>query len=234
MDVSEAINQKTIIDALVVLGHGVDGNGELTHGSMRRSEVAVHVADLLHPRIVVFSGGRSWRQVVASELPPVSEGQAMLEHAKIYSARKSNQPLSDKIDWETEDESTSTVANLANSSRLLNLQRGETLGLLSDDLHNLYNRVAYLGQLVFPKNKTLPLTFKTIFNQNEKDEERRIAYATRFMMFGVRAGNIPAIMRRQRALEAANIQLRKIGSSILRPAFSGSTGQTTAESPRNF
>jgi hypothetical protein len=216
MDVSEAINKKTQVNALVVLGRELDSNSELTMSGIQRSEVAVYIADLMHPRIVVFSGGRSWRQVMAGVQPTISEGQAMLEHAVAYSLRKSIKPLSDKVEWVTEDESTSTVQNLIFSSPLLNLQPNENLAILSDELHYLYNRPTYLAHLVYPQHEILPLSFKTVMTQNDKDHERQIAIATKLFMFGVRSGNFSAILKRQRALEATNQRLRGLGSLLVR------------------
>jgi hypothetical protein len=103
------------------------------------------------------------------------------------------------------------------------------LGFVTDNLHDLYNRPQFIGRLVFPKHRVEPITFRTIITQNQKDEERWINYVTRGFMFGVRSGNIPAIMKRQRVLEAANRRLRNIGSFLVRRAPNGPNSQTASE-----
>jgi hypothetical protein len=195
-----------------VLGRGIDGGGELTADNLSRSQVAVHIGELLRPRVVVFSGGQSWRQGEQAEPSSISEGEAMLKHAKKYAIRRRNRPLPDKIEWLAENESTSTVGNLAYCRDLINLRPREILAYLTDDLHDLYQRPFFLSNLVYPRHKIVPITIPTVITPAQNDEERRMAYATRFFMFGVKAGNIDAIMRRQRALESANMLYRKIGA----------------------
>jgi hypothetical protein len=230
MKTSEAITNKVPIDALIVLGRGIDGSGELTADSLRRSQVAVHIGELLGPRVVVFSGGRSWRQVEQGEQPPISEGEAMLERAQRYAIRKRNQPLPDKIEWLSENESTNTTENFAYSSDLINLRPREILAYLTDDLHDLYQRAFFLSNLVYPGHEIVPITIPTIFTHNQKDEERLSNIATRFFMFGVRPGNIDAIMRRQRVLESANRLYRKIGSRTIKLTLDRPTSQPNQES----
>jgi hypothetical protein len=206
MDVKEAISKHVPVDALIVLGCGVDGNRELLANFVRRSQAAADIAVSLHPRIMVFSSGHPWPQTEAVETPPDSEAIAMYRLADGYAAEQYGNPLPPDIGIFTEEESTSTAAHFAKSSDLLDLQPGESLGFLTDNLHNLYSRAEYLAHLVFPKNKIRPLTHKIIFTQNEKDHERRVYYVTRSFMFGVRPGNLTAIMKRHKRMARSNVR----------------------------
>src|SRR5690242_13867301 len=114
------------IDAMLVLGRGIEGDGTLSDWSRERAEVAVGVASALLPRVVVFSGGRSWQQA-ASGIAPPSEGGTMLQHANVVA----DNALPTQIEWYAEETSESTVANMVNSHSLLGLCAGETLGILS-------------------------------------------------------------------------------------------------------
>ncbi len=229
MDITKAAQEQTHIDAMIVLGHHVNMNGELSDRGRKRSEAAAYISGLLHPKIVIFSGGRDLQQVRAGEFPPISEATAMYRYAEEYSKEKFGNPLPIDIGIFSEEISDSTTANLVHSSKRLDLQPGDTLALLTDDLHNLYDRVQFLGKLVFPKYEILPLTFRSIITQNEKDEERRKAFATRFIMFGIRAGNTTAIMKRQRALEATYYKIRTIGESFLTIPPENAANQPTNE-----
>ena len=192
------------MDALLVLGRGIDEHGVLSETSQLRAALAVDIARIVAPRIVVFSGGHSWRQERAGEDVP-SEGGAMLAFAR---ARIGQNDLED-VTFLAEEQSLSTIENLVNSKPLLELSDGETLGVLTDVLHDQYGRVTYSTRLVFPKQHSHVLAITPNRASPDTEAEEKLATAAmKVFMFGVRRGNDAAIMRRQHLLEKANSAYR--------------------------
>jgi hypothetical protein len=198
------------IGALLVLGRGIDTDGVLSQTGYERTEVAIDIARLLHPKFIVFSGGHSWAQDMENHEYP-SEGDAMLAHALAY--------LGDEELLETqlisENESVSTVENMVNSKILLEPAiKGETLGLLSDDLHFSKGRAQFLAGLVYPNISTEIFQISREISVSEIREEKLINLMTRIAMFGVTPGNDIAIMRRQHGFEKTNAVIRHATSGI--------------------
>ena len=232
MDTFEDYRKDEPVDALIVLGRGIEPSGELSETDKRRAIEAVYIGTFLRPRVVVFSGGRAWRQVPDNENMVMSEGATMLNYAtRFATAHQSERQLPQQTEWLAEGLSTSLTGNFINSADLINLRQGEILGYLTDEVQDHYHRPLLLAQLVFPGHEILPLTIpvidediqrtkeqtKVLIEARDKAiaEEHRIAFATKIAMFGVWPGNFHAIRRRQRALEAANRQAQNIGSRIL-------------------
>lgn len=195
------------LDALLVLGRGIDEYGQLSETSRLRTRMAVDLALIAMPSVVVFSGGSSWKQRLEGEEPPISEGAGMLAEAREYIAELGEEKFAGITLFLDEKESGSTTENMEKSRGLLNLpKRGGVLGIMTDELHNREKRVDFLAKLVFPK--TAIVVYDTVPNPDitEADValEKKTALATRVAMFGVWRGHGKAIMRRQRMLERAN------------------------------
>jgi len=188
-------------DALLVLGRGIDERG-LSETSKLRARMAVDLALIALPSVVVFSGGHSWVQELEDREPPKSEGAEMLAEARSYIAELGEGKFAG-IRFLAEQTST--------SKQLLGLpDRGGILGILTDEPHNREKRVDYLAKLVFPG--TTVVVHDTVPNETTKAgdaEERLAALTTKVFMFGVRRGNSKAIMSRQRKLEKANALYRR-------------------------
>ena len=194
------------IDALLVLGRGIDSNGELSETSRERSEIAIDIARILEPHIVMFSGGHSWQQELDGlDIP--SEGYEMLSHAVDYI--DDGHPLSESVLLLYEDLSTSTTRNMVNSKPNLGLERGSRLGILSDELHFSQGRVQYLAELVFPHVDIVPFQIPIEHGPGALREERLTTIMTRMAMTGVRAGSDKAIAHRQELLERGNATFRR-------------------------
>jgi hypothetical protein len=206
------------IDALLVLGRGIEPDGTLSQTGFERAEVAVDIARRLIPRVVVFSGGHSWVQALEGITPP-SEGGAMLAHA----SRFIDDDLRSRTRFLAEETSTSTVANMVNSRPQLGLsESGARLGILSDSLHFRFGRAQRLARLVFPNTVITPLQIDREETPGSVRDEKLTALMTRVAMAGVSAGNEQAIMRRQRALERGNAVFRRAMSHLAgeRPGYS--------------
>jgi|GEM_PF-3516980 len=204
------ITPENPVDALLVLGRGIDESGVLSETSRLRAEMAVEIAQQLLPRVVVFSGGHSWVQELGGfEVP--SEGAAMLDVAR---ARYDQLGLTG-IELAAEVTSMSTVENMVNSRPQLGLRDGDRLGVLTDGLHDSRGRVSYLAKLVFSKQQIQ--VFDIVPNEPNPgagSEERLATIMTKAAMLAVTPGNDAAIMRRQRLLERANATYRT-SSSLL-------------------
>lgn len=193
-------------EAMVALGRGIDDEGNLSETSELRAKIAVDVALVLMPRVVVFSGGHSWVQErECADVP--SEGAAMLARAMAWidELGLTDDPRLAGVTWLAEGTSRSTAENLVNSKPMLGLSPGETLLILTDELHNSEGRVDDLGQLVFPDQNVY--TYAVVPNTplpGAEREEKLATYMTRAFMFRVQPGNGEAIMRRQGYLERAN------------------------------
>lgn len=200
------------IDAMLVLGRGIGGQGDLSETSKLRAEMALEIAFLALPRVVVFSGGHSWVQEREGVYVP-SEGGAMLMHAII---RLGELGLADELKLAgvsllAEEESTSTTGNMVNSKPMLGLSKGDTLAILTDGLHNQEGRVGDLARLVFPGQHICIIdTVPNTPLPGAEKEEKLATLMTKVFMFGVQPGNDKAIMRRQRCLEMANAAYRTL------------------------
>jgi len=196
---------KQHIDSLLVLGRGIDQDGVLSETGFERARVAVEIAQIVLPKVVVFSGGRSWVQVMRAEQPP-SEGGAMLDYA--LQIMDGDEPAD--VQFAAEEESTSTVGNMVLSKPLLDLDSGNpSIGILSDALHFSQRRIHRLARRVFPGADIVPYV---LANDREPTpeavrEERLAARITRAAMFGV-AGD-DAIMRRHQMIQTVNMGLRR-------------------------
>lgn len=200
------------VDALIVLGKGIDEDGNLSESGRERVPVALEVARELMPRVVVFSGGHSWVQERDGINPP-SEGGAML--------RLAQQELSqhgDALDAEllAEETSINTVGNFINSKPLLNLGRGDKLGVVSDSLHFLYQRPLNIARKVLPGVDVYPITFPMRYSsykerRRHEREEFLASAASRLVLLGVEPGDTDTIARRQQRLHSVNIRLRPSG-----------------------
>lgn len=193
------------IDALLVLGRGIDRHGNLSPTGLARVEEALRIARVCVPQVVVFSGGHSWVQELAGDEVP-SEGGAMLAYANVCGATE----LSDTR-FVAEEESTSTVENMVNSKPLLTLGPEEaSLGIVSDRLHFTGGRIDYLAGLVFPGVQIHSFCITEEVTPEALRAEKLVSTMTKLCMWGVRPGNDRAIMRRQRGLERANSLYRRV------------------------
>lgn len=188
-------------DALLVLGRGIDEYGTLSLASEQRAVVAARVSELVLPRVVVFSGGRSWRQVAAGVDPP-AEGESMRDRA----TQELNGKVPTGVQFLAENDSVSTAENMTNSALLLGLLPGETLAIMSDERHFAYGRVHQLGSLAFPGQPKLAFRLPDPESPSSSEirEEWIASVVTRFVMLGVRPGNHRAMMQRHRWIEALN------------------------------
>lgn len=191
------------VDGILVLGRGIEADGTLSKLSAERTIVAMELANQLLPKVVVFSGGRSWRQVAEGVSPP-SEGGAMLQYA--HEVAGGSLPVG--VEFLAEEESESTVANMVNSRDLLGLAAGMSLGLLSDKLHFLYGRPELIAGKVFADVAIRPFMIPVAYTPEQAREEWLSTFATRVALAGVRRGNVDSIMARQRGLERFNGMLR--------------------------
>ena len=139
------------MDKLFIYGRGVHGNGDLTPTGYERSEIAVELGRILRPELIMWSGGRSWRQALAGVEPP-SEGRAGMQHAIEYGG----EPPEGCV-YICEEESESTVRNVTNSAEKLDMKPGEVLGILSDYVHFAYGRPQRIAKLAFPENEIVPI-----------------------------------------------------------------------------
>lgn len=196
------------VDALLVLGRGIDAGGELSQSGRDRVPFAIEVARRLFPKVVVFSGGRSWVQARDGVQPP-SEGGASLDLANEYLA---SHPLTG-VRFTKEETSESTAANMANSKNLLGLPRGGTLGIVSDELHFLHGRPQYLAGKVFPRAKIFPIILPMEYTPAEARTEQLTTLVTRMLLLGIRPGDTDAIMQRQHRLEDINATVRPRGGA---------------------
>ncbi len=190
----------------LVLGRGINKEGILSPTGVERSKVAVQIARMLVPKVVVFSGGHSWRQeLTGAEMP--SEGDAMLAYAQEYMGTD----IPPATQFLAEGKSTSTVENMVNSKPLLGLSENQSsLGILSDGLHFSQGRIEFLAGLVFPGSRICPFYVAKEETPEAVREEKLITIMTKAFMIGVRAGDSRAIMRRQRGLESVNAVYRRV------------------------
>lgn len=206
-------NLKQSLDSLLVLGRGIDEQGNLSETGFDRARVAVDIARCALPQVIVFSGGRSWVQVERGIHPP-SEGGAMLRYAQ-ESMVDSQLPTTV---FKAEEESTSTAENMVLSRAMLALPDSNeaTLGILSDELHFSRGRVDHLAGLVFPRVKIVPFILENRPDASPaaRREEKISAAVTRVAMLGVTPGNDHEIMQRQRILERGNSGLRRMISTL--------------------
>lgn len=193
------------IDALLVLGRGIEPDGTLSETGFERTKAAVELTRVVLPKVVVFSGGRSWRQAQAGISPP-SEGGAMLHYA--HKLMGDHPPRG--VEFLAEETSESTVANMVKSKPLLKLGAHATLGLMSDRLHFSQGRPQFLASRVFSNTTVVPLVIENSHPPSADDitEERRATLASMLAMTGVTKGDDTAMMRHQRALEWLNRHLR--------------------------
>jgi hypothetical protein len=201
------------IDALLILGRGVDEQGALSETGQERVQAAAWLGAVLAPelRVIVASGARSWKQTADGIITP-SEGGTMLQDlTTTFETTYGGVP--DGLELQAEEASTSTVENFVNSSPLLNLQKGERLGVLSDPLHFMFYRPQYLGRLTLPDTCIVPLELPAHKTPTlpETTEELVSTIAARILMAGVKKGNHDSIMRQQRRLQAFNTTIRTMG-----------------------
>jgi len=205
MPLPEFISQQPI-DALLVLGRGIEPDGTLSQTGFERAEAAVDIARLLTPRVVVFSGGHSWAQALEGITPP-SEGGVMLAHASGFV----DDDVRSRTSFLAEETSTSTVANMVNSRSLLRLpENGARLGVMSDVLHFDSGQVPYAAGLVFPNAEIIPFKINRGETPGSVYEAKLTIFMTKVAMAGVKAGDERTIMRRQRALERGNAVFRRV------------------------
>lgn len=209
------------VDALLVLGRGIDADGHLTESGRERVPVALAAARVLTPRVVVFSGGHSWVQE-RDGIDPPSEGGAMLRLAHQEMGQNGSLPDAAPIAEET---STSTVGNFINSKPLLDLQPGDKLGIVSDDLHFLHRRPQNIAHKVLPGVEVHPIVFPMRFSshterRHHEREEFLASVALRLVLLGVKPGDTDTIAHRQQRLYDMNIKLRPSGGAS--QAYAGS------------
>lgn len=188
-------------DALLVLGRGIDEYGRLSAASEQRAVAAARVSRLALPHTVVFSGGRSWRQVAAGILPP-AEGEVMLKRA----LDELGGELPAGVDFLAENESVNTAENMVNSNPLLNLRKGDTLAIMSDERHFAFGRIHRLGSLIFPGFHKLAFRLPNPepATDTEMKEEWLLSAVTRVGMAGVRPGDHHAVVRRHSWIKSLN------------------------------
>jgi len=193
-------------DALLVLGRGISEDGVLSETSRLRAEMAVDLARVAMPNVIVFSGGHSWVQEREGSKVP-SEGEAMRKVAIAYLGEASLGSTA----LLAEEKSHSTVENMVNSKPLLNLAPGQRLDILTDELHDKEGRVTYLANLIYPDQKVRVITsVPNTVEQGAEAEEKKATMMTKLFMRGVRPGNDKAAMRHQHALEKANSFYRSL------------------------
>lgn len=201
--------------ALFVLGRGIDEAGVLTPSGYRRAEIAASLSFSAVTHAVVFTGGRSWRQIQEGITPP-AEGSAMLHHALQYLGNSAPHDVR-LLD---ENKAISTAENLEKSKKKLDehgivLRPGDTVGFLSDHLHfsggdidDPYSRgrIHLLAELAFSRMNrvALRLPHEVPPTPQEIHEEKINTYITKLIMAGVPFGNIEAMVRRQNAKAGAN------------------------------
>ncbi len=200
MIAAETAELTSPVDALLVLSRNLNPDDTLSKTVQTRTEIAVHyAAHRLVNRVVVFSGGASWRHEMQN-LQSRSGGEAMLDYTQ--ELLEEYPPVD--VDFLVEKDSISTVENMVNSKPLFDLSISDSLGIVSDELHFLYNRPLFIARKVFPGVIVEPIAFAETYTQGAQREELRNTLATKAALLGVEAGNDRAIMRRQRNLEKVN------------------------------
>ena len=109
------------VDAILVLGGGVDGDGVLGYSSRRRVAVAVALLEAGRARNLIFAGGPDWLH------PDITAAGLMRAHAIALGA-----PPEALL---TELRSSSTFENLRFGFALAEQQGLETLAILTDAFH---------------------------------------------------------------------------------------------------
>ncbi len=189
------------LDAIAVLGRGINQNGLLSDTGFHRAEVAVVLATILQPQVVVMTGGRSWEQTFYGIETP-TEGGAMLTHAEEFIEDNELGNFLDGTKFVAAENSISTVENLVDARPLLGeMGPGKKLGLVSDSLHFKYDRPQRLGQLVFPEVDIAPYPIPERYTLAEDNKEMLTTIMTSLFMIGAKPGNDESIMRHQRRLE---------------------------------
>ncbi len=109
------------VDAILVLGGGVDGDGVLGYSSRRRVAVAVALLEAGRARNLIFAGGPDWLR------PDITAAGLMRAHAIALGA-----PPDALL---TETRSASTFENLRLGFALAEQRGFETLAILTDAFH---------------------------------------------------------------------------------------------------
>jgi uncharacterized SAM-binding protein YcdF (DUF218 family) len=112
---------ETPVDAILVLGGGIDGDWVLGYSSRRRVEVAVALLKARRARNLIFLGGPDWMH------PDFTAAQLMRQHAIGLGAPP------DVLF--TEDHSISTFENLRFGFALAEQEGYEDLAILTDAFH---------------------------------------------------------------------------------------------------
>lgn len=197
------------VDVLLVLGRGIDCEGSLSETSKLRAELGAHISRLAVNQAVVFSGGRSWRQVLNKENTP-SEGGAMLDYTLDWLG--SDAP--DGVQLLAEEASTSTLENFVLSKRLWEERglRPGTVGVLSDTLHFSHGRIHLLGALALPGITKYPFRFEdpSVMSPENKREEIKNSLATKVLLAGAPYGNDNALLKRQALKTSINTMAHRV------------------------
>ena len=121
------------VDAILVLGGGVDGDGVLGYSSRRRVAVAVSLLKAGQTRNLIFSGGPAWAR------PESTAARLMQEHAISLGAAAG-------VVF-TENRSVSTFGNLHYGFAMAEQQGFTDLAILTDAFHleRAYWLAGYFG-----------------------------------------------------------------------------------------
>lgn len=173
---------------LMVLGRGLELNGRPTQLTRERAIAAAHYFDDFGVDHVVFSGGNSilddGRIATGS-----TEAQIMAEIAM-------DEGLPEHV-VSLEPDSTTTLQNFVNSQELLTHPEG--IGVVSHSDH--MPRALWLGKMVLPGLTMVPIE-ATLSTPSRRDymTETVNFMITRALMFGVKPGNVEALIARERAM----------------------------------
>lgn len=195
---------------LLGLGRGINDKGELNSDGRLRVLLTLQVARDLQKRgikvLIIWTGFKNLRQVKdgIDIGGPGSEAAAMLAFAQTLAQD------GDNFEQEIEEQSTSTVGNMAYCAALLRkLMRKykleETLiAPVTDTLHYRYGRVVFAARLAFPTYDIRPVVMPfTQYSRKQRVMQALSAFTTRYGMYKVERGNKKAILKRQAQLEKA-------------------------------
>lgn len=144
---------------------------------------------------VLFTGRCNRRQARMNVHLPVTEADAALHYAlELYRP-------GDQFSLGAEKRSTSTVENAIYTA--WNVMNPGTIVALTDPLHYLGGRVAFIMRLVFPRRRILFVALPDRLKITAKDVVNQLVSAviTRVGMIGVAQGDLHAIYHRQQRLQ---------------------------------
>lgn len=189
------------ISQFLVLGGGIDENGNLGYLSVERAQRAAQFIGQVGADRVVFSGGTSWLET--HETTPRSEAEMMAEIAVDLGVPESVVTC--------EDKSTNTLTNIALSRNLLDEQ--QPVGIVTHQFH--VPRTLRIARRLLG-SELLTITPST--NYPELMVHEVVASGmTELVLLGLQHGDWQEAIRRNNALQARVQNVKEFIPNVLLP-----------------